>query len=143
KPPLDDPSVIEFEGVHGFPSFCQIAHRKKGDRVHFALIHMANGGTSPTNMFESLATHLRQRFYPKVDAGSIEWFDVFPPDTYAFMGLTINSVTMKHANGVYSDPEWHSTKETLPEDWRTIITDAIARGQAAREKATTSTKRPT
>lgn len=132
KPPVNDPSVIEYEGVSGFPSFCQIAHRKQGDRVQFALIHMKNGGTSPTNMFESLATHLRQRFYPNVDAGKIDWFDVFPADVYVLMPFTIDSVVMKHVNGVYSHPEWHSTKETLSEDWRAIITDTIARSQAVR-----------
>jgi hypothetical protein len=132
EPPVNDPSVIEYERVSGFPSFCQIAHRKQGDRVQFALIHMKNGGTSPTNMFESLATHLRQRFYPNVDAGKIDWFDVFPADVYVLMPFTIESVVMKHVNGVYSHPEWHSTKETLSEDWRKIITDTIARSQAAR-----------
>jgi hypothetical protein len=143
KPPVNDPSVIEYEGVNGFPSFCQIAHRKRGDRVQFALIHMSNGGTSPTNVFESLATHLRQRFYPNVDPGKIEWFDVHPPEVYDVLPLTITSVTMKHANYVYSHPEWHSTKETLSEDWRTIITDIIARSQALRNKAEEMAERKT
>ncbi len=33
-------------------------------------------------MFETLATHFRQRFYPKVDLALIDWFDVVAPDTY-------------------------------------------------------------
>ncbi|HEV2424018.1 MAG TPA: hypothetical protein VGZ29_04230 [Terriglobia bacterium] len=133
KPPVDDPSVIQYEGNHGFPSFCQIVHRKQGERVQFALIHMPNGGTSPTNMFESLATHLRQRFYPKVDAGRIDWFDVVPPDLYQWMPFTITVVTMQHANGVYSDPSWYLAKDD--EDWRTLILDTITRGQPARHIA--------
>jgi hypothetical protein len=28
KPPFQDDSVVEYEGFHGYPSFCQIAHRK-------------------------------------------------------------------------------------------------------------------
>jgi hypothetical protein len=135
KPPIDDPSIIEFEGVDGFPSFCQIAHRKQGGRVQFALIHMENSGSSPTNVFESLATFLRQRFYPHVDAGKIDWFDVYPADVYILIPLTIHSVTMKHANGVYSYPEWHSTQDTISEDWRTLITDIIARSRAVRQSA--------
>jgi hypothetical protein len=59
-------------------------------------IHMKNGGTSPTNMFESLATHLRQRFYPNGDRGKIDWLDVFPADVYVLMPFTIDSVVMKH-----------------------------------------------
>jgi hypothetical protein len=150
KPPMNHPSIVEFEGVHGFPSFCQIAHRKQDDRVQFALIHMNNGGTSPTNMFESLATHLRQRFYPKVDAGKIDWYDVQPAEVYTWRPLTILSVTMQHANGVYSDPAWHKPND-FPEDWLAIITDIIVRGEAARKlvedapppstKASTNTKR--
>ena len=58
-------------------------HRKHQGRVQFALIHMPHGGTSPTNMVESLATHFRQRFNPKIDPGLIDWFDVVPPDAYS------------------------------------------------------------
>jgi hypothetical protein len=135
KPPVNDPSVIEYEGVNGFPSFCQIAHRRQSERVQFALIHMNNGGTSPTNIFESLATHLRQKFYPNVDAGKIDWFDVYPPDVYILMPFTVELVIMKHVNGVYSHPEWRSAKEIMTEDWLTIITDTIARSRAVRTKA--------
>ncbi len=135
KPPVKDPSVIEYEGFHGFPSFCQIAHRRHEGRVQFALIHMPNGGTSPTNMIESLATHLRQHFYPKVDPGLIDWFDVVPPNTYYGMDLAINYVTMQHANGVYSHPSWRGTNENLAEDWVAFVLDTIARGQKARDIA--------
>jgi len=76
KPPVKDPSVIEYESYSDFPSFCQIAHRKHQGRVEFAIIHMSNGGTIPTNMMESLASHPRQQFYPKVNPGEIDWFDV-------------------------------------------------------------------
>lgn len=84
-------------------------------------------------MFESLATHLRQRFYPGVDAGHIDWFDVVPPDLYQWMPFSITAVTMQHANGVYSDPSWRLAKDD--EDWRTLILDTIARGQPARRLA--------
>ncbi len=60
---------------------------------------------------------------------------MFPADVYVLMPFTIDSVVMKHVNGVYSHREWHSTKETLSEDWRAIITDTIARSQAVRSKA--------
>lgn len=132
KPPVDDPSIIQYEGFHGFPSFCQVAHRTHAGRVQFALIHMPNGGTSPTNMLESLATHLRHHFYPEVDAGRIDWFDVVPPDLYKFIGFTIHPVTMEYANGVYSNPSWEAPNVDISEDWRTFIAETIARGRPAR-----------
>jgi hypothetical protein len=137
QPPFKDPSVFEYEGFHGVPSFCQIVHRQHQGRVQFALIHMPNGGTSPTNMAASLATLLRQQFYPKIDPGLIDWFDVVPPHAYNFhTDLTIHPIAMRHANGVYSDPDWDiSSSDNLPEDWEQIIRDTIVRGQKARDFA--------
>lgn len=133
KPPLKDPSVVEYEGIGGFPSFCQVAHRRQGDRVQFALIHMANGGTSPTNMFEALATYMRQRFYPDVDASHIDWFDVFPPGLYRWTETVINAVTLQQANGIYSDPDWSAAD--ISDNWAAFINQTIARGQKARSIA--------
>jgi hypothetical protein len=93
---------------------------------------MQNGGTSPTNMFETLATHMRQRFYPKLDAGQIDWFDVVPPSLYRFVPLSINSVVMQHANGIYDDPEWFRAEED-PE-WFALIQETIARLEALQSK---------
>lgn len=134
KPPVDDPSVVQYEGFFGFPSFCQVAHRKLGDRIQFAVIHMPNGGTTPTNMIESLATYLRQKFYPDVDAGRIDWFDVRPPDPYWYKKVNINLVTMQHANGVYSDPDWEELTD-VAEDWKALIEETIENGKTARNAA--------
>jgi hypothetical protein len=135
KPPVNDRSVIEYEGISGFPSFCQIAHRRHGDRVQFALIHMANGGTSPTNMFGPLATYMRQRFYPEVDAGLIDWYDVLPAGVYHSRDETeIHPVTLQHANGIYSDPAWARSHD-IPADWVAFINQTIARGQTAHRTA--------
>ena len=134
KPPFQDASIVEFEGLHGFPSYCQIAHRRHGDRVQFALIHMTYGGTSVTNMVEELATLMRQRFYPGVDPGLIDWFDVEPPNTYYLRpDLIVHPVRMQHRNGIYSDPEWQS--EEVSPDWTAFIEKVIAQGQKARETA--------
>jgi hypothetical protein len=140
KPPVKDPSVIEYESYSDFPSFCQIAHRRHstpdGERIQFALIHMPNGGVSPTNMMESLATHLRHQFYPKVDPGKIDWFDVVPPNTYSSVDkFTINFVSMKHANGVYTDPVWSRENDNIPSDWIAFILDTIERSQKSRSLA--------
>jgi len=133
KPPVKDPSVIEFEGDQGFPSFCQIAHRKQGERIQFALIHMNNGGTSPTNMFAPLATYMRQRFYPEIDAGRIDWYDVIPAGVYHRPTTDILPVRMEHANGIYSKPQWSGDRAPdIPKDWAAFIDETVALGQAAR-----------
>jgi hypothetical protein len=60
------------------------------------LIHMDHGGTSPTNMFAGLATYMRQRFYPDVDAGQIDWFYVVPlRDDRTLRSLTINGTVSR------------------------------------------------
>jgi hypothetical protein len=33
KPPFHNDSIVEYEGFHGYPSFCQIAHCKHQARV--------------------------------------------------------------------------------------------------------------
>jgi hypothetical protein len=98
--------------------FCQIAHRRLGDRVQFALIHMAHGGTSPTNMFAILATYMRQQF--EVDAGRIDWYDVHPLSVYRLERTQILSVALQHANGIYSKPEW-GRGPAISEDWAAFI----------------------
>jgi len=131
KPPVDDPSVVEYEGAFGFPSFCQIAHRRQGDRVQFALIHLANGGTSPTNMFASLATYMRQQFYKDVDAGRIDWYDVIPAGVHHTRRTEILPVTMEHSNGIYSKPEW-GPGTAISADWRAFVEETINCSRAAR-----------
>jgi hypothetical protein len=136
KEHADDNSVIEYEGLSGFPSFCQVAHRKRGDRVQFALIHMDHGGTSPTNIFAGLATFKRQRFYPDVDAGQLDWYDVIPKHgDRTLMGVTINSVTMQHANGIYSSPTWSNVNSDNSGDWVALIKGTISRLRCVTDSA--------
>jgi hypothetical protein len=102
-----------------------------------------NGGVSPTNMVESLASHLRQQFYPRVDPRKIDWFDVIPPNTYSsFDKLSISAVSLQHANGVYSDPSWLPANLNLPDDWAAFITATIERGQKARSLAESASQDP-
>ena len=143
KPPFNDSSIIQYEGFSGFPSFCQIVHRRQGNRIQFGVIHMPNGGTTPTNMIESLATFLRQKFYPEVDAGLIDWFDVRPAEIYFTHELNIAAVTMKHANGVYSNPKWHEVTDKLAPDWLALIEETINKARAARRLAEGNPPEPT
>ncbi len=141
KPPFIDPSIIEFEGPWGFPSYCQIAHRQHEGRVQFAVIHMPNGGVSPTNMIESLATFLRHRFYSGLDPDLIDWFDVIPSTVYPGMGLRklgVQVVVMQHTNGVYSHPVWCGYPQEPVGDWLAFIEETITRVQKLYENASHS-----
>ena len=111
-------------------------------RIQIALIHAEFGGASPTNMFEDLATHVRQKFYPEVAADKIEWYDVVPNGIYnhhkfssARDGISINAVSMKHANGIYSSPTWAKFDGTTAPGWITLIEGVIARAHISRSYA--------
>ena len=141
-PPMDDPSIIQFEGISGFPSFCQIAHRRNGDRVQIALIYAQNGGTSPTNMFECLATHVRHLFYPETHAAQIDWFDVVPKEVYGAYnprlgreGMTFDAVSMENACGVYGRPSWSTFDPATDPDWIAFVQHIIDRAQTFRAHA--------
>ncbi len=76
--PADDPTVFRYEGFHGTPSRCHVVHLRYGNRILLAFGLMEDGGTSPTNMIEELATAMWKRFYPKDRFDHIEWFDASP-----------------------------------------------------------------
>ena len=77
-PAASEPTVMTFDGFHGWPSRCHLVHRRHGERILVAFGHIENGGTSPTNMVEELAAAVRQQFYPKDRFDRIEWFDAWP-----------------------------------------------------------------
>lgn len=73
--PTDDPTIVYFSGVGGFPSRCHAIHQRIGGRVLFALVHVPNGGTSPTNMILELIKKMHRQFYPGLQLRDIDWFD--------------------------------------------------------------------
>ncbi len=75
--PTDDPTVVYYEGFDGVPSRCHAIHRRVGDRILFALLHIQYGGISPTNMIEDLTVEMWKRFYPSDPFKNIDWYDCF------------------------------------------------------------------
>jgi hypothetical protein len=75
-------------------------------------------------------------FRPLISSSLIDWFDVVPPNTYSsgppFDKLTIDPVTMQHANGVYSNPEW-SNGDNLPQDWTSFVAAVVERSRKFRQ----------
>jgi hypothetical protein len=99
---------------------------------------MDNGGATPTNMFAQLATSMRQQFYPNLDAGRIDWYDVIPAGVYQRKITHILPVQMEHANGVFAKPKWSLNMNGIPKDWVALIDETIARGRSNRDGSGTA-----
>lgn len=141
KPPIEDSSIVEYRGYYNDPGYCQVAHRRVGDRVQFGLIHMDSGGPRPTNLFERLATQFRQRFYPDVDPLTIDWYDVSPPRLYT-AELNVKLVTMQFTERYYSDPTWSSVDPATSQDWRAFVMEIISRTSKTRAIANGTEEAP-
>ena len=77
---------------------------------------MEDGGTSPTNMIEELATMMWTRFYPKDRFDRIEWFDAWP-DHYSLTDrFHIQRVGFYHSKEE-SGPVWRQVGADAPEDF--------------------------
>jgi hypothetical protein len=101
-----DENIFYFEGSFSYPSYCKIVHFRAKSRVKFAFVHVNNAGTTPSNMFDNLATAARLRFYPDVPPDRFDWYDVAITSLEKpFMGYFYR-VKLEHKNGVYFNPSW-------------------------------------
>ena len=120
--PTDDPTVVEYEGFNGIPSRCHAVHRRVGDRILFALGHIENGGTSPTNTIGTLAEDMWKRFYPNDRFEKIEWYDCWPPGYSLTGSFHIRRVVFPADRG---GPIWVSARDApadFVEEVRHVIT---------------------
>lgn len=88
----DDRTVVNYPGLWGVPSRCHAIHRWHDGEVLFALVHIPNGGTSPTNMIAELSRRMHKTFYPDVPISKVRWFDAFRLPWESDVDLHINSV---------------------------------------------------
>ena len=122
----DDPTVVYYEGFFGVPSRCHAIHRREGDRIIFALVHIKHGGSSPTHMIEKLAAEMRKRFYPSIPVEKIEWYDCFM--VFDHEAARINRVIIDQQGW-----HWQEAKD-LPNDFVQEIEDTVQRNnKLARE----------
>jgi hypothetical protein len=132
--PTDNAAVIFYEGFHGILSRCHAVHRLHGNRNLFAFGIMENGGTSPTNMIEELATEMWKRFYPKDRFDRIEWFDAWPEHYSLTNRFHIQRVGFSHSKGG-SGPVWRRIGANVPQDFveevRRVINAVPERSTAA------------
>ena len=101
-----DENIFYFDGSFGYPSYCKIVHFKAKGRVKFAFVHVENGGTTPSNMFDKLATNARLSFYPDVPPDRFDWYDVALTSLEKPLIGFFYKVKLEHNNEVYSNPSW-------------------------------------
>jgi hypothetical protein len=128
--PTDDPTVVYYPGIGGLPSRCHAIHQKVGDRILFALVHIPNGGTSPTNMINELTKRMHRQFYPGLKMKDIEWFDCWALPWESADEPTIARVI----EGERGEPNWLAPGD-LPEEFVARIRDVCKADRALSEAA--------
>jgi len=115
--PIDDPTLVSYPGDFGFPSRCHAIHCVYNDDVLFALVHVPNGGTSPTNMMGELTRRMHKLYYPEVPFNNIKWFDVYRLPWETVQDVRINRVVFdKESEGGMSKIYWQPAGD-LPESF--------------------------
>lgn len=120
----DDPTIVYYPGFLGVPSRCHAIHRWHDGVVLFALVHVPNGGTSPTNMMGELTRRMHKTFYPDVPISKIQWFDVFQLSWESAQDLHINRVDFEKNDDGSLRVLWRSA-DTLPDDFVDDIRRAL------------------
>jgi hypothetical protein len=113
----DDPTIVYYPGFWGIPSRCHAIHRRYNDVVLFALVHVKNGGTSPTNMIGELTRRMHKTFYPDVPFANIQWFDVFRLPWERDQDLHINQVNFEKDGETGSAKALWQPAGQLPDDF--------------------------
>ncbi len=91
-------------------------HRRLDGRILFAFGGIEDGGTSPTNMIEELATAMWKRFYRKDRFDRIEWFDAWPEHYSLTDHFHIQRVHFRRGKAD-STPVWWRISADVPEDF--------------------------
>jgi hypothetical protein len=91
-------------------------HRRLDDRILFAFGGIEDGGTSPTNMIEELATAMWKRFYRQDRFDRIEWFDAWPEHYSLTDRFHIQRVHFRQS-AADSTPVWWRISADVPEDF--------------------------
>jgi len=138
--PHDDPHHTFY--YHGFgraPSKCRLVRWETDVVVYVAFSHIMWGGTSPTNLFEELATAVRAAYYRDVDPDAIEFFDHWPAEHSLTQREELIAVDLDWdgESKSYLNPKWRRDLQA-PSDFRQMVTDVVAKARAhARELGAT------
>jgi hypothetical protein len=125
----DYPAHTEYyDGFHGFPSKCLTIPYWDGENAFVVFSHYYKyGGTSPTNMFEDLATMFRTKYFPEASPAEILWFDHWPAHNSLDGEERFHQVdlTWNNAKRLYKGPVWHHAPN-LPDALREEVHRVIA-----------------
>lgn len=136
----DEPNTtFYYRGFSGAQSKCRVIRWHSRDRIFIALSHIKWCGTSPTNVFEELATTIRAVYYHEVDPNSIEFFDHWPSEHSLTRQEELIPVWLdwEGESKSYQNPEWQRELQA-PAEFCQIVRDTVASARAyAREHGAT------
>jgi hypothetical protein len=138
--PFDDPHhTFYYAGFGGAPSKCRLIRWESEAVIYIALSHIKWGGTSPTNMFEELATAVRATYYPESDPFDLEFFDHWPAQHSLTQREELIPVILNWSEEgkCYQEVERRRDLDAPP-DFRRMVSDIVAKARAfARERGAT------
>lgn len=102
----EDAFICHYEGAGGLPSACLVVRHAAGDRKLVALIEIADGGTPPTVLFETLAPRVEKKLYPWAGPSTVEWLDVWLDPFSSSDKIGLARVRWQDPNGPPRAPEW-------------------------------------
>lgn len=130
--PYDDPHLtFYYTGFNRATSKCRLIRWETEVAIYIAFSHIKWGGTSPSNMFEELATSVRATYYRDADPDAIEFFDHWPSE-HSITGREELIPVQLEWNGEsksYINPEWRRDY-LAPSDFRHIVSDGVAKARA-------------
>lgn len=129
--PPDDPSIHHYIGFHGTPSRCHFVHGSFSGKLCVGFIHIKSGGTSPTNMIETLCKDFYSKNLTGKPMDEIHWYDIWPSHYSLTNKLQINRVVFEKNS--FSGPTWFS--DDPPEGFSKKVIETIESGLEAEAKA--------
>lgn len=104
--PTDNEDVYYHKAGFCSPSRCYIVTEETNGKLFVALGHISFGGTSPTNVFERIASELLEERFSDRNPDEIIWLDCWKK-WFSGEKIEVSRVEMelsKHRR--YSDPKW-------------------------------------
>ncbi len=106
---------FEFEDRQGSKANCLVIQRSTEGHAQIAFLQ--NSLWRVAEVFPSVATLARQKFFPALPPSAIDWFDVIPTDGATVLTTAIYRVSMPALNGIYHDPEWKEVENEEDINW--------------------------
>lgn len=100
----NNPDIYYYQGYWS-PSRCFVVTEEKNGVLYVALGQVHNGGTSPTNVFEHIATELLERRFQKTAPENIVWLNCYRKWFNDKIHISEVKMAIDHKRR-YSNPSW-------------------------------------